>query len=102
MSRASFGDTRFEVEWCKELAFYEDSTDVDRDKCKMSREALSTLEEAKEFSEHIYKESEQDNKFGMVEVNEMQYESYGDEQFPWLGRWTYVGVPMFFTGDGWE
>lgn len=49
------GDSGWEVEWCYELAFYDDDPggDVDRDRCKERRRWFRVEEEARKYAREV-------------------------------------------------
>lgn len=100
--RPTVGDRVWVAEWCSKLAFYEESEDVDRDSCKMSARNFDSREEARAFAEAKWPETT--DKFGLVEVYEMEFMPYDDgdaAHYPHAGFWEVVTEPEIFSGE-WE
>jgi hypothetical protein len=97
------GTVRYRVEWCAKLAF-DDAGDVDRDRCTEVSKTFATLDEAKAFAETTAWPVAKDT-FGIVEVDMIEFVSYGDKKMPWAGSWQSVGSewewPKVFSGE-WE
>jgi hypothetical protein len=100
--RPRVGDRLWCVEWCDKLAFYEDSTDVDRDRCTMKERNFPTREEARRFAEEIWPKTTE--TFGIVELYEMEFTAYDEDDIatmPHVGFWEVASEPEIFSGE-WE
>ncbi len=98
--RPRVGETKWEVEWCSKLAFYEDSTDTDMDRCTMSFRYFATEAEAVAFAAKTWPETVK--TFGVVEICEVRFTAYDDDdaaEFPHVGFWEHIGTVQYITDE---
>lgn len=82
---------RWFVEWCSELAFYEDGS-ADRDSCKMRTRGFATREEAEKFAKEVWPQTH--NTFGIVTYWEAEFTAYDEDdaaRYPHAGFWEAIG-----------
>lgn len=99
-TKPRIGDEAWFVEWCFELVFYEDSTDVDRDRCKMRTRRFATKEEAVTFARAIYPVTK--NTFGVVEYWHAIFTAYEEDDvilYPHVGYWEPDEDSEFYEGE---
>lgn len=99
--RPTVGDECWMVEWCAKLAFYEDSTDVDRDSCKMAIRSFATKEEAVKFSAEIWQSVAQ-HTFGIVDYWPSRFVPYDEAdaaRYPHVGFWEATADAETYEGD---
>ncbi len=98
--RPRVGDETWEVEWVSKMAFYPDSTDVDRDRCESSYRYFDTYEEALAFAAKTWPETT--DKFGIVEIMPKWFVPYEEEDadiYPHLGFWESCGDVKIISDD---
>lgn len=100
--RPRIGDECWFVEWCLELAFYDDDPtgDVDRDRCKMIERRVATREDAEQLAREVYPVVTQ--TYGVVEYWPARFVPYSENDaadYPHVGYWDAIGNSEFYEGE---
>jgi hypothetical protein len=98
--RWQVGDSGWEVEWCDQLAFYDDDPkgDVDIDRCRMRRRLFPSREDAWRFAVEVaYPQTV--GVFGVVEITPFVIE-LDEPDYPRAGSHReYTADPEYYEGE---
>lgn len=98
--RPRVGDECWLVEWCSELAFYDDSEDVDRDNCKMKVRRAACKEDAERIAREVYPATT--TTFGGVEYYPARFVPYDEDDaalYPHAGYWEETADSEYYEGE---
>lgn len=100
--RPRVGDKCWFVEWCVELAFYDDDPagDLDHDNCKTTCRRVANREEAERLAREVYPQTV--GTFGVVEYWPSEFVAYDEDdatRYPHAGFWEATADPEFYEGE---